>query len=403
MSESTASASRAPLSGVRVVDLTRLLPGPMCTLYLAQLGAEVIKVEDTGAGDYARTLGAGYRTDAPSAFFTLVNRGKRSIAIDLKTGEGRDVFETLARSADVLVESFRPGVMHTLGIDEARLRAMNARLVYASISGYGQNGPRAQSAGHDIDYLAYAGVLDQIGVADSAPAIPNLQIADLLGGAAMPAVAIVAALYDAQRTGRGRHVDVAMADAALAHNVFPLQTLAETGHVSARGDDMLTGGIPCYGIYATEDARYVAVGALEAKFWHRLCETLDRPDLSPHGHARGEVGARTRSELAAIFARQPLAHWTQLFESVDCCVAPVATLDEALCDPQFAARGMIAQHPSGVPVYGAPFRISEHAPALTSPAPRQGEHTIEILRELDYDDAAIAAVISCGAVLSARP
>jgi len=393
MSGSTA-ASRAPLAGVRIVDLSRLLPGPMCTLYFAQLCADVIKVEDTGAGDYARNLS----TREPAPFFTLVNRGKRSIAVDLKTPRGREVFEALVRTADVLVESFRPGVMRALNVDAPRLCAINPRLVYASISGYGQDGPRAQAPGNDINYLGYAGVLDQIGERDGAPALANLQIADLLGGASVPALAILAALYDAQRTGAGRYVDVAMADATLAHNVFPLQALAASGSVAARGDDMLTGGIPCYGVYATQDGRYVAVGALEEKFWRTLCETLHRPDLVPYAHARGEVGARTRQALSDVFVSRPLAHWQALFDGVDCCVSPVATLEESLADPQFVARGMVHRHPSGVPVYGAPFRISGHSPDVVAPAPRQGEHTAVVLRELGYDDPAIAELYAARAV-----
>ncbi len=179
------------------------------------------------------------------------------------------------------------------------MRAINPRVVYASISGYGQDGPRAAAAGHDINYLALAGVLDQIGSAGGPPALANLQIADLLGGAAMPAVAILGALYDAQRSGRGRDIDVAMTDAVLAHNVFPLQTLVEKGRTTARGTDLLTGGVPCYGVYATADGRHLAVGALEEKFWRTLCEALQRPELVPFGRASGEEGERTRTRAGA--------------------------------------------------------------------------------------------------------
>ena len=218
-----ASDCSPPLAGFRVLDLTRLLPGPVCTLYLADLGADVVKVEDTGAGDYARALGA--RQGSMSSFFRAVNRNKRSIALDLKDARGRDAFNALAGQADVLVESFRPGVMAALGIDYEAIAKIAPRIVYASISGYGQTGPRANLAGHDINYLGYAGVLDQTGARNGPPALSNLQIADLLGGAASAAIALLAALIDAQRTGRGRHIDVAMADASLAHNVMPLSTL----------------------------------------------------------------------------------------------------------------------------------------------------------------------------------
>ena len=387
-----------PLAGVRVLDLTRLLPGPMCTSYLQALGADVVKVEDTGAGDYGRSLGSPGKV---ATFFTAVNRGKRSIAVDLKHPAGRATFMDLAAHADVVVEGFRPGVVSALGIDYARVAALNARVVYASISGHGQDGPRASAAGHDINYLGYAGVLDQIGVRGGPPAIPNLQIADLLGGAAMPAIAILGALYDAQRTGRGRSIDVAMTDASLAHNIFSLQSLADQGSVMPRGDDLLTGGVPCYGVYATQDGRWLAVGALEDKFWRLLCDTLGCPELAPFGRARGNDGERTRAAIAAIFASAPLAHWMGRFGAVDCCVTPVLTLDEALADPQFVARGMVARTATGMPAYGAPFRVSDCAFDPLQPAPAQGEHTRAILREAGYADAAIDALLASGAVMTA--
>lgn len=396
----TATARGAPLAGVRVLDLTRLLPGPMCTSYLVQLGADVIKVEDTAAGDYARALGAPGRT---AAFFTLVNRGKRSVAIDLKRDEGREALLALARRADVIVESFRPGVVAALHIDPPRIAAVNPRIVYASISGYGQDGPRARAAGHDINYLALAGVLEQIGSAGAAPAIPNLQIADLLGGAAMPAIAILGALYDAQRTGIGRSIDVAMDDAVLAHNLFALQALVEEGAVPARGTGMLTGGLPCYGVYATADGRHVAVGALEEKFWRLLCKTLERPDLIALGHATGAAGAAARAALAAVFASAPLAHWCEVFRDIDCCVTPVATLTEALADPHHLARGMVVHDVAGAPHFAPPFRVEAAPFDATAPAPAQGEHTRAILAEAGYDTAAIDALIARGTVRAAGP
>ena len=275
----------APLDGVRVLDLSRLLPGPVCTLHLADLGADVVKVEDTGAGDYARSLGlaptgdGSAGSDAPSAFFRMVNRNKRSLALDLKASAGRDAFLRLAQRADVIVESFRPGVVDRLGVGYAAVAALNRRIVYCSISGYGQTGPYRDRAGHDINYLGYAGVLDQTGISDGPPALSNLQVADLLGGAMNASTAILAALFGASRTGNGSHVDVAMTEGSLAHNIFALHAIETLGHVQARGADLLTGGVPCYGVYATQDGRYLAVGALEGKFWRALCEAIDRPDL----------------------------------------------------------------------------------------------------------------------------
>jgi len=256
-----------PLSGIRVLDLTRLLPGPVATLHLADMGADVVKIEDTEAGDYARVMGRVRETGNPGAppmsdFFRLVNRNKRAMRLDLKQPQGREVFLRLAKDADVVVEGFRPGVMAKLGVGYDALAAVNPRLVYCSITGYGQDGPYADRAGHDINYIGYAGVGDQIGTAD-APVVPNFQIADLLGGALTPVMGILAALIDARSSGRGRHVDVAMTDAVLAHAILPLLGFLEHGKTPARGSGMLDGGLPCYNVYRTRDGLWMAVGALE--------------------------------------------------------------------------------------------------------------------------------------------
>jgi alpha-methylacyl-CoA racemase len=387
-----------PLAGIRVLDLTRLLPGPVCTLYLADLGADVVKVEDTGAGDYARTIGVP--PGVVSAFYRSVNRNKRSLALDLKDPRGRDAFLALAKRVDVVVESFRPGVMAKLGLGYETLAGINPRLVFASISGYGQDGPRRDRAGHDINYVGYAGVLDQSGVRSGPPALSNLQIADLLGGAASAAIAILAALVGAAASGRGRSIDVAMADATLAHNIFALHALEQSGRTLPRGEDLLTGGVPCYGVYPTADGRWLAVGALEDKFWRALCESLGRPDLAESGLASGKEGARVRKDLESIFGSAPLAHWRERLESVDCCVTPCLTLDEALSDPQFTARVMVVRAPDGTRQYAPPFKLSAHAWNLHREAPAQGEHSVEILREAGLSQAGIDALTAAGVVLA---
>ncbi|HKW80602.1 MAG TPA: CaiB/BaiF CoA-transferase family protein [Casimicrobiaceae bacterium] len=392
----------APLSGVRVLDLTRLLPGAVCTLHLADLGADVVKVEDTGRGDYARTLGvspdAGGRTPAvASAFFRMVNRNKRSIALDLKAAGGRDAFMRLARQADVVVESFRPGVADRLGIGHADLSAHNPRIVYCSISGYGQDGPYRDRAGHDVNYLGYAGVLDQTGTVGGPPALSNVQIADLLGGAMSAATAILAALFAAARSGRGAHIDVAMTDGALAHNIFALHALETTGRAPPRGADLLTGGAPCYGVYATRDGRYLAIGALEPQFWRALCEAIERPDLVARQFATGREGDAVRKVLAAVLAGRTRDDWVARLSGVDCCVTPVLTLDEALSDAQVRARGMVVEGPDGGRQYAPPFRLDGHAFAITRAAPAQGEHSAEILREAGFSEPEIAALAAGGA------
>jgi len=392
--------SSAPLAGLRVLDLTRLLPGAACTLHLADLGADVIKIEDTREGDYARRL--GLPADAPpgssSACYRMINRNKRSLALDLKAAGGRDAFLRLARDADAIVEGFRPGVVDKLGIGYALVSELNPGIVYCALTGYGQTGPYRSRAGHDINYLGYAGVLDQTGGPHGPPVLSNLQIADLLGGAAGAAVGVLAALYDAQRTGRGRYVDVAMTDGALAHNMFALHALESTGRAPARGEDLLTGGVPCYGVYATQDGRYLAVGALEAKFWRALCETLERPDLIARQFAAGADAQSVRAELAAIFARAPMMHWVERFAAVDCCVTPVLALDETIADEQVRARDMVVVAADGGRQYAPPFKVSGHAFAIARAAPAHGEHTDEVLREAGFAAEEIDALAAAGAI-----
>jgi len=377
------------------------LPGPVCTLYLADLGADVVKVEDTGAGDYARNLFSDPGT--VSSFYRSVNRNKRSVALDLKDARGRAAFHALAKGADAIVESFRPGVVRSLGVDHATIAAINPRIVYASISGYGQTGPRAHLAGHDINYLGYSGVLDQTGTRGGPPAMSNLQIADLLGGAAPAAIAVLAALFHAQRSGRGRHIDVALADGALAHNLLSLHAHDRWGRTKPRGEDLLTGGVPCYGIYPTQDGRWLAVGALETKFWETLCGALERPDLVHGQFASGEDGKRVRIDLERIFAGAPLARWVERLTGLDCCVTPIATLDEALEDPQFAARGMVATRADGSHEYAPPWKLSAHEFAVSREAPAQGEHSADVLREAGFGDETIASLVAAGVVRISGP
>ena len=377
-----------PLSGIRVLDLTRLLPGPMATLHLADMGADVIKIEDTEAGDYAR--GMGHVRAGTSDFFRVMNRNKRALRLDLKQAAGRQVFLRLAKQAAVVVEGFRPGVMAKLGIGYDALAAVNSRLVYCSISGYGQDGPYANRAGHDINYIGYAGVGDQIGAEGGPPVVPNFQIADLLGGALVPVMGILAALVDARSSGLGRYVDVAMTDSVLAHAVFPLLGLLEEGKAPARGTTMLAGGLPCYNVYRTRDGRYMAVGALERKFWEALCDILGCPDLKAKHIVYGEEARPAKERLAAIFATRAQREWTELFAQADCCVSPILTIEEAIANEQLLARGMIVEA-GGLKQFALPLKFSEFEFRPGRPAPSAGEHSGEILREAGYSDAEIEA------------
>jgi alpha-methylacyl-CoA racemase len=342
-------APDAPLAGIRVLDLTRLLPGPLATRRLAEWGAEVIKIEGPagqGQDDGARYMGLSAEDIAsqrPSLTFRMLNEGKTLLRLDLREAAGRDRLLEMAREADVLIEGFRPGVMQRLGLGWDALHAANPRLVMCAISGYGQQGPWSQRAGHDINYIAMAGVLEQIATSDGDIALPNFQIGDLLGGTQAALSGLLAALLAAQRAGRGRFVDVSMAHEVLRHHVLAAATLAAAGRVPPPGRDLLSGGAPCYGVYRAADGRHLAVGALELKFWQALCEAIGRPDWAKRHWSLSEAAGSEkamalREELAATIAKQPLAHWLACFESADCCVTPVLRLDEARQHPLFVAR-----------------------------------------------------------------
>ena len=396
MTDNPNASACLPLTGVRVLDLTRLLPGPLATQHLADYGADVVKIEDTGAGDYARTLGAmGGDT---SYLYQVVNRNKRSLRLDLKHPDGKAAFEKLVETADILVEGFRPGVMDKLGLGYEALARINPRLVFCSISGYGQTGPYALRAGHDINYIGYAGVLDQIGTAGGAPAISNLQLGDLLGGTMTALFGVLVALVDARASGKGRLVDVSMTDGVMAHAIFPLTEVLANGRVKPRGEDLLTGEVPCYGVYRTADGRYMAVGALEEKFWHQVCDTLGRPDLKPAHLASGAAGAVARAEVAAIFGARTQAEWIEVFDAVDCCVTPVLTMEESLENPQLRARGMVTEV-GGVRQFGRPVRLSAMPSVPARPAPAvAGADSDAVLMEAGFSPADIERLRATGAI-----
>ena len=382
-----------PLAGIRILDLTRLLPGPVTTLHLADLGADVIKIEDPQVGDYARTLGTGQGEEngQSSAYFRMINRNKQGLRLDLKKPEGVEVFMRLAREADVIIESFRPGVMDKLGVGYAAIAAVNPKIAYCSISGYGQDGPYKDRAGHDINYLGYAGVLDQIGSEGGNPAIPNFQIADLLGGALTAAMGILAAVVEAQRTGQGRYIDVSMTDSVLAHTYFTMLRLNDAGQSAPRGSDLLSGGLPCYATYRCADGKYMAVGALEGKFWKIACAVLGRPDW-----LKRQWDASLRGELAELFATRPRDEWTSLFAAVDCCITPILSPEEALANEQISARQMVL-NVDGLTQFAPPLKMSGLEFSIRQPAPKAGEHNSAILAAAGYSADEIQRLESTGA------
>jgi len=384
-----------PLQGLRVLDLSRLLPGPYATLVLADLGADVVKVEDPQGGDYLRWIPplAGEQSGA----FHALNRNKRSVALDLRAPAGAAALLRLARSADAVVESFRPGVLDRLGLGWAALHAANPRLVLCSITGYGQDGPYAERAGHDLDYAAFAGVLAQNGPPER-PLPLGVQAADLAGGA-WPAVAgVLAALLRRGATGEGAHVDVSMTEGALALLAMPLAMAAARGAPLARGRELLTGGAASYGTYRTKDGRFVALGALEPKFFSAFCAAVGRPELAER--QLDDHGAGPRAELEVVFAGRTFAEWTAFAAAQDVCLAPVLEGDEPRLDPQLAARGAFVEVETpwegrAMPGVACPVRLRGEVAPLR-PAPRLGEHGEEVLREAGFSPAEIAGLRDAG-------
>lgn len=335
------------LAGITVLDLTKLLPGPLATLHLAQMGATVLKIEGPardGQDDGTRHMyvtRADREAGRASLAFRALNEGKQLREIDLRSEAGRAQILELARSADLIVEGFRPGVMDKLGLGWATLHALNPRLVMCAISGYGQRNAWSHRAGHDINYVAMAGVLEQIATVDGEVAVPNFQIGDLMGGTQAAVSGMLAALLGAQRSGRGSFVDISMTHEVWRHHALARITLAATGRTPAPGRDLLSGGAPCYGAYRCADGRYMAVGSLEMKFWRTLCDTLGRPEWIERHWSRGLVpgsdeSMALRAEVAAAFASQTMAHWAERFEAVDACVTPVLRLDELATHPVHA-------------------------------------------------------------------
>ncbi|NMO18983.1 CaiB/BaiF CoA transferase family protein [Pyxidicoccus fallax] len=385
--------STLPLTGLRVLDLSRLLPGPYATLVLADLGATVDKLEEPEGGDYVRQM-PPLRDDVSGLFYGL-NRNKRSLTLNLKTPEGRDALKRLVRHYDVLVESFRPGVMDKLGVGEAALRAENPRLIYCAISGYGQSGPDRLKAGHDLNYVARAGLLGYGGEAGGAPAFPGVQMGDIGGGSLFALVGILAALHERERTGKGRMVDVSMTDGALAFLHMHLASrlfMGVEGTPLQRGSEPLNGGYACYGLYRTADDRWLAVGALEPKFFAGVCERLGRMDLMEDAYAPGEAGARVKAELVRLFAEHPLAYWKERFQGSDLCIEPVAEGDEVLQDAQLRARGLFVEAEDArlgrkVTHLLTPLRMGE-TPLREPPA--LGQHTREVLAEAGFTEEELA-------------
>jgi alpha-methylacyl-CoA racemase len=392
-----------PLDGVRVLDLSRLLPGGFCSLLLADFGADVLKVEDTGMGDYIRWATPYYEgaeDSAKSALFLALNRGKRSMRLNLKSAEGREVLLRAVREADVVLESFRPGVLDRLGVGYEAMREVNPAIVYCAITGYGQDGPLRDRSGHDMNYLGLVGLLGLTGDADGPPVQAAGQIADVGGGALMAAFGILAALRERDRSGEGQLVDVSMADGALSWLAMVAARYLAEQVVPHRGDLELAGSLICYRPYECADG-WVTLGALEPKFWQAWCRGVGREDLVERQFAR--PGSEAHREVEAIFCARTREEWRAFASEHDCCLEPVLELDEALDSELVRAREMVVEldQPGAqraVRLLGVPVKLSRTpGDANRAPGPGLGEHTREVLAALGYDEQEIAALLESGA------
>ncbi len=389
-----------PLQGIKVLDLSRLLPGPFATMVLGDLGAQVDKVEDPGGGDYLRHMppqmpgvpGEGGATaPAQSGMFLAINRNKRSCVLDLKKPEARDALLAMVASYDVVVEQFRPGVLDRLGLSHEKLLEKNPRLVVCAITGYGQDGPLAHRAGHDLNYLARAGLLGFMGPTDGPPTPPGFQLADV-GGALWAVIGILAALAERGHTGKGKIVDVAMVEASIGFAAASFGLLT-AGVAPRRGDEAITGGLCVYGTYATKDDRYVALGALEPKFWIAFASAVGiEPDMAALFSGPHQVALKAK--VAEIFRQKTRDEWVAFSKTVDCCIEPVLEPNELAKDEHHAARRVFFDLPSAWgPLLQFRLPVTPHDRAHTAP-PLQGEHTRAVLEEAGVGADLVAKLVT---------
>ncbi len=377
------TAAALPLQGIRILDLTRLLPGPYATMLLADLGAEVVKVEEPNKGDYAREIGPYIQ--GIGCWYLMFNRNKKSLGINLKEARGRELFYRLVERSHVVIEGFRPGTARRLGVDFDSLQAHNQKLVYCSLSGYGQTGAYSSRVGHDINYIGVAGLLDSTRGTDGSPAIPGLPVADLAGGL-LAAFLISIALRDVEASGKGRYLDISMADLISSWSIYNILPYLATGRAIEGGKTFSTGRYPSYNLYQASDGKYITLGATEEKFWRAFCRQSGLSDLeadhAPEGSRRDEVEARARETLGARRSTE----WLETLRGEEVPVAPVNRPEDLMDDPGLADRGIYwtLEDPRLGSLVQSRFRVAYTAnlEERSTPPPSLGEHSAEILRDV---------------------
>ena len=376
-----------PLGKYKMLDLSRQLPGPFCSTMLGDLGMDVLTVAAP--------------TDPFGVGMPFLARNKRSMTLNLKSAEGREILYRLVDESDVLLEGFRPGVMARLGIDYDTLALRNPRLIYCSISGYGQDGPYRDKVGHDVNYLGYGGVLNFIGEQDQPPVIPGVQIADIGGGSLMAVIGILTALLAREATGRGQAIDIGMLDGVVAWNVYHMLLYQLSGRLPGRGAEQLTGRHACYAVYETSDQRHVTIGAYEGHFWALLCRHFGREDYVKEQWTDGEKRVEILEFFRAAFRQKTLAAWLDELGALDICVGPVSTLDDVYADPQVRHRGMIVEMdgPFGKQrMPASPIKLSDTPASLRTPPPVFGGDTGAVLGALGFDASQIGRLRGEGIV-----
>ena len=387
-------------SDLKVLDLSRLLPGPYCSLMMADYGAEVIKIEEPAKGDYIRSRQPAIK--GIGARHLTINRNKKSMELNLKTKEGKEIFKEMASQADVILESFRPGVMDRLGIGYEAISKVNEGIVYCSLTGYGQTGPYRSLPGHDINYIGYSGVLGLIGEKDGKPVIPGVQIADLGGGALMALSGICMALYHKERTGKGQYIDVSMMDGAVTWLYAAVSDFFASEKVPKRGSNRLDGRFAFYNVYETKDHKFITVGASENKFWKNFCYSVKKPEWIDMHEGPDDVQNLLKGELTALFMTKNQQEWLDILAMEDTCVGPVNDIDQLFSDPQIMERELFTEmeHPTSglIKQIGFPLKFSKTPGKIRSHAPLLGEHTEAILEKMDFSKEAISTLRSKGVI-----